>query len=114
MTQRLSPQTRDRPAGPESYAYFLPRRRTGWWALALLLLTSLYPAYYGRLADLVGSIGALAALSTVVAVVAFGVGAAALFHARDRSILLGMVFAVAVFLVLLGLMLALLLFFMGL
>ncbi|HET7357055.1 MAG TPA: hypothetical protein VFJ09_10320 [Nocardioidaceae bacterium] len=98
----------------EPGVYFLPRHRVGWWAVALLVVTSLYPVYFGSLENLIGSGLALFTVAFIIAVGSLGTGSVALFLVRDRSVLLSLVYAVAVFLVLVGLMFGLALLFLGL
>ena len=111
MAPRLEVGPRTPPVQPG--VRFLPRHQLGWWALALLVATSLYPVYFGSLENLIDSDFALFAVAFIVVVGSVGAGSVALFVVRDRSILLSMAYATAVFLVLVGLLFAFALIFSG-
>ena len=111
MASRL--QVGPRTPAAEPGVYFLPRHRIGWWAVALLTVTGLYPLYFGALENLIDSDLALFTVAFIVVVGSVGIGSVALFVTRDRSILLSLVYAAAVFLVLVGLMFGLALLFLG-
>lgn len=112
MAQRVSSELRRDTPPAEPRAHLFPRHWLGWCAFGLLIATSLYPLYFGDLERVVHG-AALILVSTVVAVVSLGTGSVALFVRRDRSVLLFLAFAAALFLVLLGLFFVLTLFFLG-
>jgi hypothetical protein len=100
----------DRSSGAP--AYFLPRRRAGWWALGLLLVTALFPTYWGPLEDAIPG-NASFVLIPVFGLTSIALAGIALFQKKDRSILLSMVLAVTVFEALLGILFLLALLLSG-
>lgn len=113
MAQGTSSELRSRKQASEPAVHALPRRQVGWWALGLLLGTCLYPVYFGALEERVHG-GTLVLVATAAALISLGLGWVALFVRNDRSVLLFLTFAAAVFLVLLGLLFAVTLVLLGL
>jgi len=113
MAPGVSPEVRSGKQAPTSVVHAWPRHQIGWCALGLLLGTCLYPVYFGALENRLDD-GALILVTTVAALVSLGLGGVALFVRGDRSVLLFLTFAAAVFLVLLGLMFAVSVVLMGL
>jgi len=115
MARQVAPDVSRRPdSSGAAPAHVLPRSGTGWWALALLTLVCLYPVYLGTLDDLVDNGVALILVCTAVIGLALGSAAVALVVRGDRSVLLFLVLTAAVLMLLLGLLFALTLLFLGL
>src|SRR5690348_2046088 len=113
MAPGVSSEVRSSKQASASSVHVWPRHQIGWWALGLLLGTCLYPVYFGALENRLHG-GALILATAAAGLVSLGLGGLALFVRGDRSVLLFLTFAAAVFLVLLGLMFAVSLVLMGL
>lgn len=89
-----SPVAREAP-GAGSALYVLPRHRLGWWALGLLLLTALFPAWWPVLENLIANDVLLALVTAAIAATSLGVGGVAFLGDRDRSVLVSLAFVLA-------------------
>ena len=94
MTEKLSPPPVESAPQSGRRVSFLPRKRIGWWALALLLVAMLGPLWWGALADRVANDALLTGVAVVLGVGAIGLGGFVFLRHRDRSVALGLSLAV--------------------
>ncbi len=82
-----------------------PHSRLGWWAIGLMLLVALYPAYWVGLNKLLSD-GGVQIASIAIAVPSLTVGIAALLRREARSVILVGIFTLAFLEVAFGLFVA--------